>query len=267
MEELTLQQSIELAVKNYLTNSRKSSGEHTPKERKFYVSDMGKCFRTRFLKRKGISGEYGFETYYTFALGDFIHDLGYKALEAADMLIATEQRLEDEHFVGKYDGKVRYQGKEIMFDFKSTNPYVMKRITSGAGDNTENIMQVLTYIYFERKINPKINDTGALVYFNKLPSAKIDPTIIKVKEYHYNTYKKLIEEDMKKILDYWLTDKIPPCTCPSWSMQQYNSYYMFCRMDEKEIKKYLAMLKAGNIVSSDGYKINVQKSEGKEVEL
>lgn len=264
MNTQTLNEAIYSAFENYVINAKKPTGEYTPKERKFYVSDMGKCLRMRFLKRHGIEGKYGFETYFNFMFGDFIHNLGYKALEAADMLIATEQRVESDHFVAKYDGRIRFQGKDLMFDFKSTNPYVMKRIVSGSGDNIENIFQVLKGVMLARADEKGISDTAAVVYINKLPSDKIEPTLIKAREYHLNTYKAEIKEDEEKIVDYWLSNKIPPCTCPGWSTQKYNSYWMFCHMEEKEIRIHLDYLKAGNQVISNGFEIEINK--GKEAE-
>lgn len=263
----TINEYVTGIVKNYLEASRTSDDlAHEKKDPKFYVSDLGKCLRMRWLKRKGIKGIYDWETYYTFEHGNFIHTLGYKAFEAAGALEATEQSIGNEHFSGRYDGKLRFNGKIYMFDFKSTNPYVLKRLTGGGADNIENIMQVLAAIAFEKITNPKIDleDVGVVIYWNKLPSDKIEPKIIHSKEYHFSTYRKEIEEDMKKIIDYWLSDTIPPCTCPSWAIQKYNSYFLFCKMPEKEIKTHLKYLKAGNTITTNGYEIFVKKLIGKE---
>jgi len=256
-----LHDTIIEAWEDHLVASRTvSSSEHTThKEKKFYVSDMGKCKRMRYLKRKGITGEYGTDMYYTFAYGDFIHKLGYKALEAKNLLVSTEQYVELEHFIGRYDGKIQNEKKVTMFDFKSTNPYIMKKIVAGGSDNIENIMQLLTYVLLDKDKN--LTPSGVVIYINKLPSDKIEPTIIKPREYHLETYKDEIKEDMDIMIDAWLTNKIPKCSCPSWSIQKYNSYYLFCHMEDKEIKKYLDYIKAGKKISSDGYKINVKEKE------
>lgn len=246
------------AFSNYLTASH-SSSEESARQKKFYVSDMGKCLRMRWLKRKGIKGEYGFETYYTFAHGDFVHALGYKAFEGAGILSTMEQSVETDHFSGRYDGKVKIKNKLYLFDIKSTNPYVLKRIISGGSDNIENIMQTLTYLLLDTE-KEKLEDSVLVIYVNKLPSDKVEPTIIKPKQYFLENYKANIKEDMEKIVDYWNTDKIPPCTCPSWSIQKYNSFYPFCKGTDALIKKHLAYIKAGKKVSSDGYKIFVKNS-------
>lgn len=253
----TVQEAIIDAWNNYLISSRISSEEST-KAKKFYISDMGKCLRMRYLKRKGIKGIYGADTYFTFALGDFIHQLGYKALEAANMLVATEQYVENDHFIGKYDGKVRWDGKVYMFDFKSTNPYVLKRIIAGGPDNLENIMQVLTYFEFEKGNDKDLEPISVVTYINKLASDKIEPTIIHPRAYFYDTYKKLIKDDMSKLLDHWLADTIPACSCPSWSSQKYNSFFMFCHMTDKDIRKHLNYLKAGKKIESNGFEIFIK---------
>lgn len=254
------------AWNSYLLSSRQESTTAI-KDRKFYASDMGKCLRMRFLKRKGISGEYGVDTYYTFAHGDFIHKLGYKALEAKGILVATEQRLEDEHFVCKYDGKIRTEdGKNTLFDFKSTNPYVMKRLVDGGSDNIENVMQVLMAKHLDKE-DTNLTDSGVLVYVNKLPSEKggMSGRVIYTREYHYKTYKEDLEEDIDRLVNMWLKDIIPPCTCPSWASQQYNSFWMFCKMGEKDIRKYLAMIESGKRVTSDGFKITMTEPQIKGV--
>lgn len=258
----TLQQTIVKAWEDHLVASRSSTSEvpHSEKVRKFYVSDMGKCLRMRYLKRKGIKGLYGAEAYYTFAHGDFIHNLIYKSFESAGILHSLEQKVETEHFSGRYDGKITYEGKTLMFDGKSTNPYVMKRIQAGAGDNRENIMQTLAYMMIDPEAKD-LDDRGVVVYVNKLPSDKVCPTIILPKIYHLELYRKDIQEDMDTIVDYWNQDKIPPCTCPSWSTQRYNSFWQFCKMGEKDIKKHLDYIKAGKLVTSDGYTINVEDEE------
>lgn len=263
-----LNDAIINAFKSYLESSRISDDLlHNKKDLKYYASDMGKCYRMRWLKRKGIKGLYTWKTYYTFEHGNYIHKLGYKALEAAGMLAATEQTFGDDHFSGRYDGKIEFKGKNYMFDFKSTAPYPMKKLETGT-DNIENIMQVLCAIMFERKKDPKIKleDMAVMVYINKLPTKQYSLEIILPKDYHLSTYQAEIQEDMDKMIDYWLTDKVPPCTCPSWSNQEYNSYWLFCKMSEKDVKKHLDYVKNGNIVSSDGFTIDVVNPLRKEAE-
>ena len=57
------------------------------------------------------------------------------------------------------------------------------------------------------------------------------------------TRAKQLQTSMDELVSYWVDEKIPPCTCTGWMAQQkYNSYYPFCQMTDKEVKKYLAMI-------------------------
>lgn len=259
-KNLTLHDFVVNSWNDYLLSSRIT--EESTKEKKFYASDAGKCLRMRWLKRKGIKGEYGVDTYYAFEHGNYIHGLGAKAFEASQLLISTEQRLEDEHFVCRYDGKLKnpINSKHTPYELKSTNPYVMKRLTSGGADNLENVMQSLTALIMDKE-DKNLDESVIVVYINKLPSDKIDPTVIYTRQYFLKTYKKDLLEDRDKIIDYWLSDKIPPCTCPSWSIQKYNAFYMFCRMTDKEINKHLGYLKTGKRISTNGFEITIKDPE------
>jgi hypothetical protein len=228
------------SIQAYLT--AKNLREQSFKERKFYVSDMGKCQRTRFLKRKGFSTELTPFVYWIFEMGNMIHDFGYKALEAQGLLLSTEESVGTDHFSGRYDGTVNNsEGKPAIFDFKSSGGYAFKKAMAGA-DNEENISQILTYVLIKRKIDKKLSDSGILVYINKEPKDDI-PKIAHDMEYHLTSMReKSLQKEMDTMVEFWLTDKIPPCTCPSW-MKAYNSFLPFCSMEEKDIKKYLLMLK------------------------
>ena len=230
------------AIENYLVASR--IREETPgKERKFYVSDMGKCMRVRFLKRKGIDTEFANFVYWTFWLGDMIHDFGYKALEAQNLLLATEEYLTiGKHFTGRFDGKVKGE-KDVptIFDFKSANPWKIKKLEAGGDDGEDDAMQVLTYVMAYKKDNTDISDDGIVVYINKEPSEKVTTTLVVTKTFHLNLWKNKIDEDMAKMIKYWEKDILPPCTCPGW-MKPYNSFQPFCQMIDKDVIKYLKLL-------------------------
>ncbi len=234
------------AINAYLVAS--NLREESTKPKKFYISDMGKCQRTRWLKRKGVSTELTPYVYWIFAMGNMIHDFGYKALEAQSLLLSTEETIEEEHWVGRYDGTVTPKELPRLFDFKSTGQYAIKKAMAGA-DNEENISQILTYVMQKLKMKAKISESGVLVYMNKEPNDLI-PVVAYEREYHLtSTRAKLLQDEMDKMVDYWVSDKIPPCTCPGW-MRNYNSFLPFCLMEEKNIKKYLPLLGHGTKVIS-----------------
>lgn len=247
-------------IEEYLVASRIHE-EKADKERKFYVSDMGKCYRIRFLKRKGITSEFANFVYWTFQLGDMIHEFGYKALEAQGLLVSTEEYLSDEHFIGKYDGRIKTdEGKTSIFDFKSANPYKIKKLEAGGDDGEDDAMQVLMYYEMFKKEHPEtaenLADIGTVVYINKEPGEKVTTTFAIDKVFHYNLWKARIKDDKEKMINFWLNDEIPPCTCPAW-MKPYNSYLPFCQMTEKDILKHLIQIEKGKkIVSTkEGVKI------------
>lgn len=240
--------NISEAFEKYLISSR-IHADNPDKVRKFYVSDMGKCMRMRFLKRKGIGTQFDNFVYWTFQLGDLIHEFGYKALEAQGLLISTEEFVDiNEHFTGRYDGKIKYK-KPTIFDFKSANPWKIKKLEEGGEDGAEDAMQVLVYVMYELKKDPALSEDGVVLYINKEPSEKVTKTLTVARTYHLSLWEKKIKADMDKMIEYWENDIIPPCTCPGW-MKPYNSYLPFCQMSETEIRKNLTLIKKGKKIIS-----------------
>lgn len=256
---------ISESIEKYLIAS--NIREESSKPKKFYVSDMGKCQRIRFLKRKGIKTEMTTYVYWIFAMGNMIHDFGYKALEAQGLLLASEETLEIEHFVGRFDGKVKNDlGTRSVFDFKSAGKFAIKKAMAGA-DNDENIAQILTYVMLGRKTDKELSDSGIIVYINKEPGDLI-PQIAFDREYHLTSIReKQLTTEMDIMINFWLENKIPPCTCPGW-MKNYNSYLPFCLMTGKDIEKYLKKInnsKNQKIISTKQSIIEITvDSDGKE---
>jgi hypothetical protein len=219
--------------------------EPSNKEKKFYVSDMGKCLRVRFLKRKGIGTEMDPYVNWILRMGSLLHDFGYKALEAQGVLIEAEDSIETEHFSGRSDGKVRNQldQKKSIFDFKSVGKWKMQKIMKGEEDE-DGIAQLLDYIMLCQEAGQDISDTGLMVYLNKEPSDDV-PIPFFQREYHLTNWRrKQLHEEMDKIIDFWKKDRLPPCTCPGW-MKSYNSYQPFCQADGDIVKKILKDLDNG----------------------
>jgi hypothetical protein len=254
---LPLADRVSDAIEQYLV--AKNLREESSKPKKFYISDMGKCMRIRYLKRKGIASELSPFVYWIFEMGNMIHDFGYKALEAQSLLLATEEPFETEHFSGRYDGKVR-DIKPTLFDFKSAGEYAMKKAIAG-GDSEENIAQILTTVMLKKDAGEEVADSGLLIYMNKEPKDQM-PKIAFTREYVLtNVREKALRNEMDTLVNYWVDDKIPPCTCPAW-MKPYNSYLPFCSMTEKDVKKYLNLMKNGQKLVSTKTKIfGISKNE------
>lgn len=231
---------ISNAIEQYLVASNiREESFHTAK--KFYISDMGKCHRMRFFKRKGVKTEFAPFVYWTFAMGNMLHDYGYKALEAQGILLETEESFGNEHFSGRFDGIVKTETKEkALFDFKSVGSYAMKKAMAGA-PNEENIAQVLASVILVRETRKDLSNTGVLAFLNKEPNDQM-PYICVDREYHLTSIReKALKQEMDTMVEYWLTNKVPNCTCPAW-MKPYNSYLPICEMDNKQIKKLMLLL-------------------------
>ena len=214
--------------------------------KKYYLSDSGKCERVRFLKRKGVKTEFEPHVYWILQMGTLLHDYGYKALESQGILLQSEDEIETEHFKGRYDGLVKHNKEKCIFDFKSAGKWKFSKVVDGV-DDEDNYGQLLSYIMLLQDEGKDISDTGFLVYMNKEPSDDM-PIPFFQKEYHLtNQRRDLLRAEMDKMVEYWLKDKIPACTCPAW-MKNYNAYLPLCQMKEEGIKKVLEYIEAGKKV-------------------
>ena len=230
------------ALENYLKTSFEAKEEK--KERRFYISDMGKCMRMRWLKRKGIDSEFSPHVYWILQIGNLYHDYGYKALEAQGLLLEAEDYVKTEHFIGRYDGIVKNDDKKSAFDFKSCGGWKMNKVVGGTEDDEFSISQLLTYVMLLQEDGKDVTNEAFLVYINKEPSDKC-PHAFFQRAYTLTKWRrKQLKEEMDSLVDYWIKNKIPKCTCPAW-MKAYNAYQPLCQAKDKEIKDYLKMIKDG----------------------
>lgn len=243
----------------------KEKSEYLPstKTKKFYISDMGKCMRTRWLKRKGVEGgPLEPHVYWILKIGDMYHDFVYGLWEQAGLLVMSETYVENEDFVGRFDG-VTYTEDGVnlqVADIKSAKPYTIEK-----SDNDENVAQLLTYVHFIR--NGWFRDMPApdlleklkqirqaqLIFLNKEPGDKA-PYIAKPKTFTYTDLRReKIEEEMSTLVGYWKRDEVPPCTCPAWQKRTgslYNQFYHFCSANPTQVKEWSRRLEDGRLITS-----------------
>ncbi len=247
------------AIEDYIIGGEH---EHVKKDRKFYISDMGKCMRTRWLKRKGVESTFAHHVYWILQIGNLYHDFAYKALEGAGLLVLSEDYVENDDFVGRFDGvglKADRVGWQAL-DIKSAGSYPMKKAMDKIEDEG-NVSQVLTYVYFLRNglMRNKPDDEtmkklagldmGSLVYVNKEPSDKL-PVITHQNDIPYTKMREeKIKAEIEELVGYWHDDKVPPCTCPSW-MKAYNSYLPFCSAPASKVKEWVKRLDEQRLVST-----------------
>lgn len=231
--------------------------------KKFYISDMGKCMRTRWLKRKGVEGgPLEPHVYWILKIGDMYHDFVYGLWEQAGLLVMSETYVENEHFVGRFDG-ITYKEDGVGLqaaDIKSAKPYTIEK-----SDNAENVAQLLTYVHFirngwfrempEEEMLKKLKkiSQAQLIFINKEPGDR-SPYIAKPKTFSYTDLRReKIEQEMEELVGYWEKDEIPPCTCPAWqkrSGSKYNQFYHFCSANPTQVKDWAKRLEDGRLVTT-----------------
>ena len=253
---------IAKALEKHLISSFENKEEKVDK--KFYLSDTGKCLRMRFLKRKGIGTEFESYVYWTLQMGNILHEYGYKVLESVGLLLEAEKYINTEHFSGRFDGTVTAdeKGKKSVFDFKSAGKWKIKKVMGGEEDE-EYIKQLLSYVMLLQDGGKKdISNTAYIVYLNKEPGNEA-PLAFFQKEVHLTSWRrKQLKEEMEGLIGSWLKNKIPPCTCPSW-MKNYNAYLPLCEAEEKKIKEILKYMSAGNRIITTKNTLYMINKKGK----
>lgn len=232
---------IAQAITNYLEMDDHVSSP----DKKFYISDMGKCERVRFLKRKGLKSTFESHVNWILRIGNLYHDFAYKALEAQGILVENEQKVETEHFRGYYDGIVKDDEGLAVLDIKSAGAWMMGKVLQGQVDEG-NIAQVLTYLMLvleEKKFDPK---KAVLLYMNKEPGARQTATFVEKHFYLTGKRKEGIKAEMDRMAEYWVGNNLPKCNCPAW-MKNYNGYIGFCEGDDDKVMKLLEKLEKGKI--------------------
>lgn len=229
-------------VQNYLSVSRIREPKKS-KERKFYISDMGKCQKMRWLKRKGIKTEFAPYVNWMFKIGDLYHDYAYTALESQGVLLESEDYVESPHFRGRYDGIVKDDEGKAVLDAKSVAGYRFNKILKGE-DDEQAIAQVLTYQMLLEDGGMKDLVKSIILYLNKEPGDRF-PFSFMEKHYRLTKWREdKLRAEMKMMADYWEKDEIPNCTCPGW-MKAYNSFQPLCEMDKKKVRKVLKDMEDG----------------------
>ena len=140
--------------------------------------------------------------------------------------------------------------------------YKINRLLKGEED-PDSIAQSLSY---QMLLLEKGVDIGKVIvlYVNKEPKSET-PICFLEKHYHLTSWRRgKLQEEMKKLVEFWKENKVPPCSCPGWA-KNYNAYEPLCRMDKKGLDKILKGLKEGEkyITTKTGlYLVKGEKREG-----
>lgn len=225
-----------------------SDYEKKEKERKFYLSDSGKCKRVRYLKRHGIKSTFEKHVHWILQIGNLYHDWAYKALESSGVLLSAEEIVENDHFKGRYDGIVKSPSNtKHLVDFKSAGSYKINKAVKRE-DDEDYLNQLLSYLIFLKDEGRDDIESAIVCYLNKEPGNKCPYTFLD-REYHLTNWRESkLREDMEELVSYWENQEIPPCSCPAW-MKPYNAYLPFCQAEDMDsIHKVVELQKSGKQV-------------------
>lgn len=207
------------------------------------ASSAGYCMRKVMFERLGVPPVVERDPRLTrvFEAGHIFHEWLQRITKEAGISIAQELKLQDEELMirGHIDDLVSVGGKLILYDFKTQNSraFSYKRPLSHYHK-----MQLGTYMYMLRKqklLNTKYSDKS-------IEWAKTeDLTEARILKMDKDTLR--MTEDVllwspeleKEVVDYWVeldrywvTKKIPPCTCADheggfMAREKFNPYFKY----------------------------------------
>ena len=219
------------------------------KTRRFYISDMGKCARMRWVKRHGVSTEFEPHVRWILQIGKIYHDYIYKVLEEKGLVVAQEERLGNDHFSGRFDLLLKIPGGFAVADAKSAGAYKINMIVNGQ-DDLWPMKQVLTYqMFIEDYTEYTKVKKSIIIYANKEPGDKSATTFVQRDYLLTPEIRKELQKEMDDLVNHWEKKTVPQCTCPGW-YKPYNNYMPFCNADVKTVKKVLKNLKKGKVITT-----------------
>jgi CRISPR/Cas system-associated exonuclease Cas4 (RecB family) len=207
-----------------------SVGTHDPDRdtSKFRLSDAGKCRLMRYWKRQGKpeTRDISPDVLLQMQMGNIIHAYIERAAHDMGCLIASEDKLEDEHRIGHFDLVVQdlyhidanSAPHHVMYDIKtitSKKAYYMMRDGKEADD--QHIAQLVSY---------------ALMYPDKLDALRIayvirDTMAITEAQIDMRRYESAVCEDWEIILHAW-NYQTPPRANPARWECRYCAYSADC---------------------------------------
>ena len=188
-----------------ILNKHLNSEEPWDTTKSFYMSDMGKCLRMRWLKRKGFECEpFSNRLKRIFSIGKLGHLYLQEMLEKQGVLIGAEIPVQWQEYElhGRVDALVNIE-KYLVYDFKFTHSrkILIKKYDT---DDLHYIKQVLTYVKRLQKEYPDLKE-ARLVYVSR------DDWLIKEVSYELTPeWDKEIEEEMQALWGYWTANDMPP---------------------------------------------------------
>lgn len=118
---------------------------------KFRLSDAGKCRLMRFYKRQGkpATNTLTPDVLLQMQAGNLLHAYIERAAQEMGYLVASEEKLEDEHRIGHFDMIVRNpqdEDEQILYDIKTiTNKKAYYMLKNGNQADAQHVAQVVSY--------------------------------------------------------------------------------------------------------------------------
>lgn len=143
-------------------------GTHDPNRdtSKFRLSDAGKCRLMRYFKRQGkpATNTMAPDVLLQMQAGNMLHAYIERAAHETGYLIASEEKLEDEHRIGHFDLIVRNPmdgDEQILYDIKTiTNKKAYYMAKDGKQADAQHIAQLVSYA----QMSPVIIDKLRIAY-------------------------------------------------------------------------------------------------------
>jgi len=199
----------EIVNQSILEKNKKRSSKATS----FWVSSAYSCNRKRFYGRKNEpkSNLPNIRALRTFHVGNMFHAWIQDEMRKMAKGFEIEFYLRDKKTFGSeisglIDCIARFNGKNILYDFKSINSRAFKFLaTKKYGASPSHVLQVATYYLILKTTKEKEIDEVRLVY--------VDKDSLKIKEMPIPMTKKIIkatEDDWAECIAYWKKKELPP---------------------------------------------------------
>lgn len=213
-----------IKVQELINDAIQSTSQYktsTRNARLFHVSDAGRCYRMRYMKRLGIEpvGEIAIAGLRKMAAGDAGHAMLQNLLGHA--LFTHEKAVGDgKHIIGHFDGVVRHQGMKTLLEIKTVEKWGMTHIKgtckcpeketdpTHVGPKLQHELQMWTYWMYLRD-DLRDLDTAVLSYVKREDFVAHD--------FIYNwsdPIEMAVLQEWAPLLAYWEREELPDCTCP-----------------------------------------------------
>jgi len=174
---------------------------------KFRISEAGRCRLMRYLKRRGVppSNAMDDRMLRVFEVGTVIHRLLQDVLRKHDVLIAEEFLVEDAHRRGHIDALVRFEGKTILYDFKTISA---QRLATLEAPSRNYLFQIVTYA----ELLPMPVDDLRIAFVEKDSLSVVEFSVRESCD--YAALSEEVAEDWRLLIDAW-ERRCPPVPDPA----------------------------------------------------